>query len=245
MDCSAFLMTSTKTVFLFVDCIATNRKQPIAERAQKTCQEIETLTKILGGVFQSTVTPIFSCFICFDDTEENFPDDQRSDCFREIRKECSVATVHFVKYTRERISGSPVHQFLDTEFIKEKIYQIIKDDVFNETIDFNKLSLVLPNEKRLYFRNNVFGFQKDDGSVSKISLHNDDHLNCFYGHYFANFGSTLTTLPAFDSIKSTKLYPLTPGQDRLDDFKCPGLPPGEARFYKSLLTLCARFQNYL
>ena len=226
MDCSAFLLTRKKTVFLFVNCNATNRKQRIAERAKNTCQEITIQTNVLKSVFQSTVTPIFSCFVCFDETEENFTDEQRSACFVKIQKRCYAATVHKVIYRREKTSRCTIHTVLDTESIKMKMHEIISDDDITETIDLSQLALVHPKEKSLYLRINVF--RSDDGSLSEISLHSDVDLNHFCDQYFPKLGSALTTLPDFDRIKRTKLYPL--GKDRLDDFKCPGQLPGWALF---------------
>ena len=225
-------MTSQKTVVLFVNCIATSGKQSIIERAQKTCHEIAIQTNILSDVFQTTVTPTFLCFVCFDETEENFTDDQRNDCLEKIKVQCFLLTMHKVRYTRKNINGSKVHKFLDPDAIKSLIPQTLIGSGIMDTVDIDKLHSVVPSEKELYLRKNVF---QSDAGISRerslsVSLHSDADLKLFCDQYFSRLGSTLITLPDFDRIKNTKLYPLKPGQDLLEHFECPGLLPGGALF---------------
>ena len=203
---------------------------------EETASKILLQSEILSCMFGNPQNLSIFCFVCFDDGQKEVTHAERWACFDRVktlvkRKNNKISDLKFVEFTREKVESSNVksleiHKFLNPRDIKKEIREVLHLTGWNG-LKFPVQSDLIPNAKAFYFRKTTF--KAVEGPLS-LCLQNKTSITCFQNCYLKKAYSELITIPDFERIESTKLYPLQPKQDRLDDYKCPGLHPGPSMY---------------
>ena len=192
---------------------------------KKVSLQVEILVDLYGGSNKLS----FLFYLCFDEGEEKFNKKQRLDLFNQVKMKMSCEQeeqksieFEFVEFTRAKNSKDDenCHQFLSSSKIKENIRNRILQNQSTGIYSFNPKHA--PQEKAFHFK--IPPFKSIDGSLS-VCLHDTNSLAEFYDNYLSESSSKLITIPDFDRIESTKLYPKS-SSSNAKHYECPGLHPG-------------------
>ena len=236
-DCSIFFVENKNPVFSFVNCASYDEEQTIENRIENINKKVSLQVEILVDLYGGSNKLSFLFYLCFDEGEENFNKEQRLDLFNQVKMSCEQEEqksieFEFVEFSRAKNSKDDenCHQFLSPSKIKENIRNRILQNQSTGISFFNPKHA--PQEKAFHFK--IPPFKSDDGSLS-VCLHDANSLAEFYDNYLNESTSKLITIPDFDRIESTKLYPKisssnSPSKSQDDCkrtyYECPGLPLG-------------------
>ena len=226
-------MENKSPVFSFVNCASYDEEQTMEDRIEninkKVSLQVEILVDFYGG--SNKLSLLF--YLCFDEGEENFNKDQRLHLFNQVKVKMSCEQeeqksieFEFLEFSKAKSSKNDEksHKCLSPSKIKENIRNRILQNQSTGISSFNPKHA--PNEKMFHF--NMRPFKTVDGSLS-VYLHDANSLAEFYDNYLNESTSKLITIPDFDRIESTKLYPKSANsQDDFErrNYECPGLPLG-------------------
>ena len=223
---------------LFVNCVRHGSEDKITDRIYNVSAKILVQTQILTSLFDDPNEQLFLCLLCFDEADEKLSMQERLDWFGGVKSFLqedgkTFIEVQYVAFTREKTGkvgtkeDCSIHKFIHPEKIKE----LFRDKLLfsNQPIGVSSLDLQqsVPDKIWFHFRNTTF--RNVDESLT-VCLHDTNTLETFYESYLEEANSELITIPDFDRIELTRLYPLKPPQDKLEDYTCPGLHPGPSLY---------------
>ena len=189
-----------------------------------TQQPRETFSKLME-VIQSCIkkTGSWLCFLLFDCDKKQADVLEKEQNFRQfIAAQDFDRHVHFIGFSRKNNK----HEVIDAQDVMKIMWQNFESVDYLEHSELTgHLLKNVPQEKDLYFTEKIF---KTKGDSISISL-DINGLETFYYTYLCNCQTELITIPDFDRVKNTKMYPKSLGCDRFEDYSCPGLLPGESR----------------
>ena len=223
--------------FMFVNCVTRGSRCATADRihmiSSKVSLQVQILLQLIGGSKKLS----FVCFFCFDEGEEILSKQEQLNWFEGVKEVLEKSgknstEIYYVTFTREKKGkasskeDSEIHKFINAENIKKIIRDKLPPDESVRTSFCNGQQGV-PDKKMLHFKTPVF--KTVDESLS-VCLHDADSLTKFHLNYLGKAHSELITIPDFDRIELTKLYPLKPSKEKLEDYTCPGLHPGPSLY---------------